>query len=108
MATVQSFSVARYYIKSCNKIFIDYRLDTAAGVEKNQILPPICSSPLVMAYTDAAPTHAALRTGGVFYKFSDPVDPNFTIATGINDKRVITGNITDSVTGVISGIKVTY
>ena len=63
---------------------------------------------IVMGYTDAAGTHAALRTGGVFYKFSDPAQPNFTFATGINDKRMITGNIIDSVTGAHSGIKVTY
>ncbi len=62
---------------------------------------------IINVYTDAAGTHSALRTGGKYYKFSDPVQPNNTRVTGINDKRMMIGNVVD-INGNWSGIKVAY
>ena len=62
---------------------------------------------IVTLYVDAAGTHSALRIGGKYFKFSDPVQPNNTRATGINDKRMLVGNLVD-VSGNVSGMKVTY
>lgn len=62
---------------------------------------------IAFAYTDSAGTHGALYTGGKYYICNDPAQPNNTRASGINDKRVMVGNIVDS-SGNWSGIQITY
>jgi hypothetical protein len=63
---------------------------------------------IVFVYKDAAGGfHGSLRTGGKYYAFNDPLQPNNTRGIGINDKRMLAGAIVDT-SGNWTGLKITY